>query len=432
MSIKIRNIFWLTFVTLTFLSCDVMDVNDANQNMDEGEEENLTITEPEFDVVELNQFGLYEAKDINNQGDIIGGTHYLNSSTRVLLDIGFAGTSLNDNGQITGESNGAAYFWENKNGKTRISHPYHYLDVIEEWITPFDINNSGRVVGEAWIVDLIQFDDSDEPAYIDTEEAIQWIDGESAYSMIEQYARANGINDNDMIVGTHSSGAFKWDPSSYRTILLDSEGSFEEAHAINNNGQIVGSVMWADQNNLMAGGATSEESSSFRSKIMKVQRITELHGVYDTCHLLRILQSSGISAKSTVRIESEAFDFQQMYNEKILPVWGKKQQQEMINSVLNGSYSSKAFIWDENNGDQELGTLGGDWSTAFDINDNGQVVGYSDIGNGEYRAFYWDQENGMVELPSGGKNSIARAINNHGQIVGYNDGPVMWELKMGN
>jgi hypothetical protein len=36
----------------------------------------------------------------------------------------------------------------------------------------------------------------------------------------------------------------------------------------------------------------------------------------------------------------------------------------------------------------------------------------------------------MIELPSGDKNSIARAINNHGQIVGENDGPVMWEISL--
>jgi probable HAF family extracellular repeat protein len=56
------------------------------------------------------------------------------------------------------------------------------------------------------------------------------------------------------------------------------------------------------------------------------------------------------------------------------------------------------------------------------------VVGYSSIGNGEHRAFYWDKENGMIELPTNGGNSIARAINNNGQIVGSNNGPVMWEV----
>ncbi|MFU8813631.1 MAG: DUF3466 family protein, partial [Balneolaceae bacterium] len=71
---------------------------------------------------------------------------------------------------------------------------------------------------------------------------------------------------------------------------------------------------------------------------------------------------------------------------------------------------------------------------AWDINDQGQVVGYSDIGDNQHRAFYWDDEAGMVELPTYGGNSYARAINNKGQIVGYsyddagNFFPVQWTV----
>jgi probable HAF family extracellular repeat protein len=36
-----------------------------------------------------------------------------------------------------------------------------------------------------------------------------------------------------------------------------------------------------------------------------------------------------------------------------------------------------------------LGTLGGNFSIAFGINDLGQVVGYSSTASGETRAFLW-------------------------------------------
>jgi len=38
----------------------------------------------------------------------------------------------------------------------------------------------------------------------------------------------------------------------------------------------------------------------------------------------------------------------------------------------------------------DLGTLGGNWSYAFGINDRGQVVGYGQTASGEIHAFMWE------------------------------------------
>ncbi|NIR64259.1 MAG: hypothetical protein GWO10_10915, partial [candidate division Zixibacteria bacterium] len=67
----------------------------------------------------------------------------------------------------------------------------------------------------------------------------------------------------------------------------------------------------------------------------------------------------------------------------------------------------------------DLGTLGGGWSVACGINDNGQVVGYAPIPGGYQHAFLY--ENGeMTDLGTlGGIRSVANAINESGQIVGY-------------
>ena len=81
-----------------------------------------------------------------------------------------------------------------------------------------------------------------------------------------------------------------------------------------------------------------------------------------------------------------------------------------------------AFLWDETNGMQGLGTLeGGDWSSARAINNARRK---SSAGSGsptnETLAFIWDAENGMrpLESPEG---DLAKAydINDAGQIIGW-------------
>ena len=75
-----------------------------------------------------------------------------------------------------------------------------------------------------------------------------------------------------------------------------------------------------------------------------------------------------------------------------------------------------------------LGTLGGPFGEAYDINDSGQVVGYStladDPGGDRLRAFSWTEAGGMVDLGTLGRTaSVATEVNNNGQVIGYTTGP---------
>jgi probable HAF family extracellular repeat protein len=91
-----------------------------------------------------------------------------------------------------------------------------------------------------------------------------------------------------------------------------------------------------------------------------------------------------------------------------------------------GVFYERAFLWDSQNGIQNLGTLGeGQFSFAYGINTSGQVVGDSDVFEGSLEhAFVWDSQNGMQDLNSlippnsGLELHQARAINDAGQIVG--------------
>lgn len=68
----------------------------------------------------------------------------------------------------------------------------------------------------------------------------------------------------------------------------------------------------------------------------------------------------------------------------------------------------------------DLGTLGGDSSQAFGINNSGQVTGGSTIANGRSRAFIWDRATGMQDLGTlgGDISSIGTGINDSGQVTG--------------
>lgn len=72
---------------------------------------------------------------------------------------------------------------------------------------------------------------------------------------------------------------------------------------------------------------------------------------------------------------------------------------------------------------QDLGTLGGGITQATDLNESGQVTGYSETADGELRAFLYSRGQLRDLGTLGGEGSLGNAINNLGHVTGFASTP---------
>jgi len=85
-----------------------------------------------------------------------------------------------------------------------------------------------------------------------------------------------------------------------------------------------------------------------------------------------------------------------------------------------GQSGSHAVLW-RNGSIVDLGTLGGSYSAAVDINERGAVVDYSQMAEGAGdHAFIW-RTGRLIDLSPlpGFSNSYATSVNDRGDVVGY-------------
>ncbi|MFZ6755090.1 HAF repeat-containing protein [Undibacterium sp. Dicai25W] len=91
---------------------------------------------------------------------------------------------------------------------------------------------------------------------------------------------------------------------------------------------------------------------------------------------------------------------------------------EVIGYSKIGNIAS-AFIRDRNHHQQEIGTLGGPNSYGVAINNEGIATGFADTVDGDWHAFLYTPGEALKDLGTlGGKVSYAGGINNQGQVAG--------------
>ena len=108
-------------------------------------------------------------------------------------------------------------------------------------------------------------------------------------------------------------------------------------------------------------------------------------------------------------------------------------------SILESLSPLHALLW-ERGTVIDLGNLGGTGqgfgNLALNLNDQGQVVGQSDLaGDANFHAFLWTKETGIEDLGTltGDVNSVALGINDSGEIVGlsldanFDPHPYLWQ-----
>ena len=94
---------------------------------------------------------------------------------------------------------------------------------------------------------------------------------------------------------------------------------------------------------------------------------------------------------------------------------------------------TRAFVWDEEDGMQDIGTLGGPDAFPSLINQRGQVAGFSytnstpapNTGLPTYHPFLWEKGTGMKDLGSfgGAATASVNGLNERGEVVGGLDLP---------
>lgn len=308
--------------------------------------------------------------------------------------------------------------------------------VTNSYVNVYDFNNLDEVTGDACV-------STTEPQY----RAFLWKnDGNPMIDLGPSEAGSTSygyrINASGMVVGVahDSTGDFAFessgDGSPMKKIYDSLGGTYVEAHAINDVGQVTGDAPNTNNNQFLAF-VWNNDGTPMRNIDSAATGFSSGNAINASGQIAGTLWSQGDQ-------QSDAFiwknDGTPILNLGTLPT-GHNSIALLINSsgqvagysdVLgatrkNGTrlINTHAFFW-RNDGTPmvDLGTLGGRDSHPYALNDSGQIAGSANIaGNLAVHAFVW-LNNGTPKQDLGtlgGRGSAALSINSSGQVTGVAD-----------
>jgi len=200
-------------------------------------------------------------------------------------------------------------------------------------------------------------------------------------------SQACGINSAGQVVGRSITSlgetrAFVWDRQTGMQDLGVLGGYGGEADGINDEGQVVGIAYTAGH----AGPNDGQYHAFVWSSLSGMRELAALYSGVGSC------------------------------------AWAINSSGQVAGASLTADGDIRGVVWDGVGGIQELGTLGGDYSEAFAVNDGGQVVGRAGFFGvtSPSQAFIWDSDSGIRPVgPSYGPGgSTAYAISELGCVAG--------------
>ena len=225
------------------------------------------------------------------------------------------------------------------------------------------------------------------------------------------YSAAYGINDLGQVVGESSAEggnrAVIWDNSTLPQLLGTIAGhSFSGAIAISSDGSII-------------AGISRDATTSYAVRWLRsngqwlIDPLTSGTGC-----TVGGMSSDGTAIAGTCGAIAVVW-----LNGSRIPLGPGFASGVNSNSQAVGSNSTfdSAVVWNFSSGvvtRTTLGTLGGTYAVAININDAGQVTGWSENADHVSHAFLWSPRKGMVDVAPGPFTSGGYGINATGKVVG--------------